>query len=172
MLLVYFGKQRRIGATFPKMFSVGQGHATTQRGAMETTNHTQPQPQHRPRPQPQPQPPQHLTAVTLVSAKRTINWVILQTRRTAASIGTVGLSITRTTSALEATSLTPTSRLATSTSLSTAATGSFVTTATRIVRHRTVVAKSINVPLQKMGSSVRRSVPPTTANALEDTGRS
>jgi len=171
MLLVYFGKQRRIGATFPKMFSVGQGHATTQRGAMEITNQTQLTTRLQPRAQPQPRP-QHLTAVTLVSAKRTINWVILQTRRTAASIGTVELSITRTTSALEATSLTPTSRLATSTSLSTAATGSFVTTATRIVRHRTVVAKSINVPLQKMGSSVRRSVPPTTANALEDTGRS
>jgi len=168
MLLVYFGKQRRIGATFPKTFSAEQGHATTQIGATETTNHTRPQP----RPQPQLLSPQHPTAVTLVSAKRTINWVILQTRRTAASIGTVELSITRTTSALEATSLTPTSRLATSTSLSTAATGSFVTTATRIVRHRTVVAKSINVPLQKMGSSVRRSVPPTTANALEDTGRS
>ena len=92
MLLVYFGKQRRIGATFPKMFTVGQGweisfwghifcisgHATTQRGAMEITNQTQ-------QPQPQPRPPQHLTAVTLVSAKRTINWVILQTRRTVAS---------------------------------------------------------------------------------------
>ena len=100
MLLVYFGKQRRIGATFPKMFTVGQGweisfwghifcisgHATTQRGAMEITNQTQLTTRLQPRAQPQPRP-QHLTAVTLVSAKRTINWVILQTRRTAASKG-------------------------------------------------------------------------------------
>merc|ERR1712192_393230 len=122
----------------------------TQRGAMEITNQTQLATQ----PQPQ-QPLQHQTAATLASVKRTINWATLQTLRTVASSGTAKLWWRPTTRALAPTSLTSTSRLATSTFSSIAARGSFVTTAIRTVRPRTVVAKSINALLQKMGSSVR-----------------
>ena len=65
------------------------GPATIQRGAMEITNRTQLATQLR-RPQPRYQPrlqrPQHQTAATLASAKRTVNWATLLTLRTVASI--------------------------------------------------------------------------------------
>jgi len=113
-----------IGATILKMFFVVQGLAMTQIDVMEKTLQAQ-----KPR-------LNFSTAVTLVSVRELISWDILPTQKTAASIGTVGKGSTPTTPVLEATSTMKQRRFAKPTFTSTAATGSYAMTVTKIASLR------------------------------------